>query len=509
MSRNSGSLERLQTPSAQARRTLALILLASMLLSVLMMTRDHNWGDDFAAYLMQAQSIFRGDMQAYVANNTFTMEESSHVFGPITEPWGYPLMLSPVYALLGLRVQALKLVAVACYAALLGIFFFFLRTRLSERESLLLTAVLAFNVGMLGGTDEILADIPFALWSTLSLWLITMPTSRSEPGGNLKHAALVGVAMFAAAFTRIAGFLIFVPAVAAQISYLRGRFPQGVRLWNKIRPAAVTFAVFGTLYGLQMMIFPSVGHVAPFGTITWRSIWENLIGYFWAPAYFLRNIVFGAQALHVVLLPFFAISVARRRKRDLPLHLYILATLAILIVRQGFAEPRYLFPLWPLFLLFTYDGMKLAANRLGGAWKSRGLALLWNGMLVFAVISVAACLQVSWLNLRARRYDYRESRGAFHPTTNLMFEFVREKTAPDSVIIFFKPRAMRLRTGRDSFFTTQCEDLPKGDYVAIEKSMGGYDQILPQEVRRCNPSVVLTPAYEKDQFVVYQVGSAQ
>ena len=67
---------------------------------------------------------------------------------------------------------------------------------------------------------------------------------------------------------------------------------------------------------------------------------------------------------------------------------------------------------------------------------------------------------------------------------------------------------MRLRTERASFFTTHCEDLPRGAYVVIEKSMGGYDQILPQNVMHCNPAVTLTPVYEKDQFVVYQISLA-
>jgi hypothetical protein len=89
-----------------------------------------------------------------------------------------------------------------------------------------------------------------------------------------------------------------------------------------------------------------------------------------------------------------------------------------------------------------------------------------------------------------------------------MFEYIRDETPADSVIIFFKPRAMRLRTGRDAFFTTNCADLPKADYVAIVKSIGTYDQISPQLVRHCNPNVTLTPAYEKDDFVVYRLDPA-
>ena len=493
-------------PDRNTRLILALIVLASVLLSTLMMTRDHSWGDDFAGYIMQARSLAQGNMQEYVTRNTFTMESSSHVFGPVTEPWGFPLLLSPVYALLGLRVQALKAVVVLCYAAFLVAFFLLARTRLKDRESLLLTAVLAFNVGMLQGTNEVLSDIPFALWSTLSLWLmLTLPGPEAGSKTALRHAVLLGLALFAAVFTRIAGFLLFIPLIAAQVMHLRKGGRSGMRAAETAGLTAAPYLVAGALYALQAFIFPGVAHVDPLGPVTIQSVLQNLIGYFWAPAYFLRNIVGGSSALYLVLLPFFVFSFIRHWQRDLPVHLYILASLAVFIFRAGMPEPRYLYPLWPLFMLFAFDGMQLAAARLPPLRQPRALTLAWDALLVLALISLAACAQLAWINMKAGRYDYRESRGVFHPTTNLMFEFIREQTPSDSVIIFFKPRAMRLRTDRDAFFTTKCGDLPEGDYVVIEKSMGAYDQIRREDVTHCNPAVVLTPVYEKDQFVVYQV----
>ena len=443
---------------------------ASLLAGAWMMTRDHGWGDDFAAYIMQARSIVRGDMRQYVAANTFTMQQSSHVFGPVTEPWGYPLMLAPMYALFGLRVQALKAVGLLSYGGLLVVFFFLARTRLSDRESLLLTGVLGFNVAMLAGTNEILSDIPFALESTLSLRLMLRPPGRPiDTKAHLVGPMLLGVVLFAAVFTRVAGFLLIVPLVITQLMQLRrNRRPLELISW-----ILTPYLVFAVLYGLQALLFPSVAHAAPWGTVTLQSVWGNLVGYFWAPAYFLRNIVIGAEAMWLVLLPFILLCAVTNWRRDLALIAYILATVGLFIARQGMPEPRYLYPLWPLLILFAYEGMLLAANRMPRSLQRRGQTLAWDAMLVLGVISAAACLQLGWYNARVGRYDYKESRGVFHPTTNRMFEFVRDQTPPDSVIIFFKPRAMRLRTERDSFFTTRCEDLPKGDYAGHRKEHGG------------------------------------
>ena len=110
--------------------------------------------------------------------------------------------------------------------------------------------------------------------------------------------------------------------------------------------------------------------------------------------------------------------------------------------------------------------------------------------------------------MAADRYVDGRSYGAFSPGSRAMFEYIQEKTPADSVIIFFKPRAMRLLTDRDSLSTTHCQDLSNGDYVAVVKSIGGYDQISPAEVPHCNPGLTLTPFYEKDDFIVYQIAAA-
>jgi hypothetical protein len=127
---------------------------------------------------------------------------------------------------------------------------------------------------------------------------------------------------------------------------------------------------------------------------------------------------------------------------------------------------------------------------------------LWAGL---ALISLAACIQLAWVNLAADRAFNGRSSGAFSPGSSAMFEFVRQETPPDSVIIFFKPRTMRLRTDRDAFMTRDCQDLSRGDYVAILNSEHGYDQIQPEKVAHCNPAVSLVPVYEKYDFIIYRI----
>ena len=146
---------------------LALMLLTSALLGSSVLTRGHWWGDDFAAYIMQAKSILAGNMDEFVAANTFTVTQSSHQIGPAAYPWGFPLMLAPVYALIGLSPLALKLPGLLTYLGFLLVFFFLTKRRFTLTESLpvpewvLAVSLFAFNPELLRFLDNIASDIPF------------------------------------------------------------------------------------------------------------------------------------------------------------------------------------------------------------------------------------------------------------------------------------------------------------------------------------------------------------
>src|SRR5687767_3820760 len=90
--------------------TLGLIVLVSGVISFSLLTRGHIWGDDFASYIMQSKSILDGRMGEFLERNTFTVNESSYPPGPAAYPWGFPLLLAPVYAIFGMSALAFKLV---------------------------------------------------------------------------------------------------------------------------------------------------------------------------------------------------------------------------------------------------------------------------------------------------------------------------------------------------------------------------------------------------------------
>jgi hypothetical protein len=187
----------------------------------------------------------------------------------------------------------------------------------------------------------------------------------------------------------------------------------------------------------------------------------------------------------------------------------VLVTILLYIAFPYTQGARYLYPIWPVLLVLTLDGMQTVAERLGSVQGRRlnaALMVLWGAVALF---SLAIGTRLAALNMAHDRSQPGRTWGAFSPGSTAMFDFVSDHTPPDSVIIFYKPRAMRLRTDRDSFLTTDCTDLPKGDYVVTVESNGTYDQIAPDLVQSCNPAVQLTPVYVKDLFIVYEIQQVQ
>ena len=83
-----------------------------------------------------------------------------------------------------------------------------------------------------------------------------------------------------------------------------------------------------------------------------------------------------------------------------------------------------------------------------------------------------------------------------------MYDYVKTNTPSDSVIVFFKPRVLRLFTDRDSIMALECGHLLRGDYVVLHKNWE-YSQILPTDIPACN--LPLKNVYENRKYIVYEL----
>jgi hypothetical protein len=480
---------------------LALILLASALLGSSVLTRGHFWGDDFAAYIGQAQSILRGEMDRFVTRNSFTVNQSSreegHQMGPAAYPWGFPLLLVPIYALTGLSPLALKLPALLTYLCFLLVFFLLTKRRLTLTESLLAVSLFAFNPELLRSLDDIISDIPFLFFSTLAILLADLYTHETNSKRGQILAALTGASIFVAFFVRTQGLILLGSLLLLQgIRFLRQR--DGRRQF--FTDTLVIAVVFGGLWGASKMIFPGeqTSYLALYEDFRMETLTGNIVAYSKLFGEFFATLP-GQALFFAIFMALFFIGLVAHFKTDLLFVLYIALYLVVLWSWPEWQGYRFLFPMLPFFVYFAIQGISVTLAKMDENQKSRAQKGAYAYLLLIAALFAYNSGWIAYGNLRANR----EINGPFDPLSMETYEFIKTETPPESVIVFFKPRAMRLMTDRDALALTECERILEGDYLALSKKVGENLQIPPEQIDECN--LRLDKVFENRRFVVYQI----
>jgi hypothetical protein len=470
---------------------LGLGVLISSTLSFFLLTRGHVWPDDFAGYLLQARSLLAGNMGDFILHNNFTIQNSSYPPGPVAYPWGFPLLLAPVYALFGLNPLWLKLVEIIFYAVFLVSFFFLAQTRLPQSEALLLGGVFSVLPAMLAANDLIQSDIPFLACSTLSLVLM-----QKLPRGKIGWGLASGVSIFMSFSLRTNGILLLAPLL---ICLWQAFGADWQHMWKK---AVTPLLVFGGMLLIQAILLPGgqETYFSHFSMFTLPRLWENVQYYAWLPGLVFERLP-GWNVLYFILLVFLAIGLSQHARRDAFLYIYGLLTLLLFIVWPEHQGLRFVYPLLPVLFIGALDGMLLTIGWLKAGWQKNALFIVrgYWGLILVAGLFVSAS---SAYNNMAHA---RDINGPFDLYSKQMYNFIREQTPAKSIIIFMRPRALRLFTDRDAFMTENCEDLDKGDYVALHEKVGDIGQISPDLVTTCNPSVRLEEVFNNKRFSIYKI----
>ena len=160
---------------------------------------------------------------------------------------------------------------------------------------------------------------------------------------------------------------------------------------------------------------------------------------------------------------------------------------------------RFIFPLLPLFVYFTFQGMKAAARKLPQRYASYGLGAVHGFWIVVTLSFLLTSSAHAYINLK----NGRMINGPFDSYSREVYDYIQEKTPGDSVIVFFKPRAMHLLTGHDSIMSTECERILKGDVLVLSRKVGPNQQIPPEEIGACN--LQLDEVLRNNRFIVYKI----
>jgi hypothetical protein len=151
----------------------------------------------------------------------------------------------------------------------------------------------------------------------------------------------------------------------------------------------------------------------------------------------------------------------------------------------------------PIFIYFAFQGVNVSVRKLPENYRPLSTGMFYLFWIVFAGIFLFNSGTRAYSNLQ----NNRKINGPFDSYSDEVFRYIQTETLPDSVVVFFKPRAMRLFTNRDSIMVLECENLQRGDYVVLHKNWE-YSQILPKDIQSCN--LPLKDVFENQRFIVYE-----
>lgn len=471
---------------------LLLILLVASAMSISRYSTGQFWGDDFAGYLLQARAILDGRMAEFVAENGRAIAQSTYPVGPAAYPWGFPLLIAPVYALAGLSISAYKLVNTLALAAFLIVFYGHARSRFSLPLSAGLTATLGFSPVLLKATDMIQADFIFLPLTAAALLLL----DRQWRARNLPAPGkiLLGGLIFGAFFVRTNGILLLGPL--ALVDFLQWRSqPEPDR-----RLTSLPYLTFLALFGLSLLIFPGgqSSYFEHYGLFfSPARLFDNFIFYLLLPASFFDGLLlapfwFGLTGLAAVW------GLAQKARAELPALAFCLLTFGLFISwpeRQGL---RFIYPILPFYFVFGAHGLSNLSRRIQAGWAASAPAGFFSAL---AILSLAVTFQQA----NGRLFAREEINGPFDPVSAEMFAYVRTQTSAESRIIFFKPRLMKLLTDRYSILMADCARISEADYVVIHEKQARNGQIDPDEIKTCNPAAGVQVLFKNQRFTIYQV----
>lgn len=411
---------------------------------------------DFSQYLLQAFAILQGNIDEFIQANQFMRTYSYDGNGPIIYPWGYPLLLAMGIKIFGFNIIMLKCINLALFSLFVSGFYLVCIKSLSNKLSFLATLLLILNPYFLHFDNRLLSDVPFMCIGIFGAYLMhyyLSITSHHLRARDLIMGFYLGIIFIIAFLIRSNGIIL--PVTMACVLFLRIVLPfvKNTKLIILIRPIANTLAnislwymliplaVFVLGYALINMFLPNggAGHSSMMANvISITSILGNTFYYLNIWQYFFGNI-FGAFGM-VLAFPFLVFGIYISLHRHFVLIIFCAGILALNIIWPFTQGLRFVFILIPFCIYWTLLGYvaikppKIIAN----ICKILFISLL--------LINIYSNLKHEWIpNIKSKGiFDlHTYSKDALQ-----MYDFIKNNTKQDDVIVFFAPQILYLTTNR-------------------------------------------------------------
>lgn len=417
-----------------------LLLIAFLPLFFINLTGYHGWGDDFAQYIHQAKNFTEGISPA----ETGHILNEKGIIGPAAYPMGFPILLAPVYALWGNNMLIFQYYMTGLLIALGLVCYRFFSRFTSVWLAWGGCLWFVYHPWVLAFKADILSEIPYTLFllAAVSGWLY----------GNGRYKAVkIGLLAGFALLIRPMG-VVFLGAIMAEAvinSFGDIRKKPAERHWKMMlaNVGLTVLVALGVYFLVEKILFPMPSEGSYISLIKAHS----------PTKYFFKHLVQYGKSLEEFVFPagnnFFSVCLVSMavlfllgglilKLRTFPLpFLIVVVHIVMLGIYPYFQGARFLFPILPMFLFYILAGVEWLTNKTGV--KKYVGPVGFAVLLFFYVPDVVAVYHKTLPPITS---------GPQQKVALETFVYIRDELPPNARILFHKPRALALYSGKTSMF---------------------------------------------------------
>jgi len=321
-----------------------------------------------------------------------------------------------------------------------------------------------------------------------------------EDKHDWRQYAFIGASIFFTTFLRATGVLLLGCFLAVEFFKLIAHRREWDVVKRIVLNSSIVCAAFASLWIINTLLFPGGGesYLSQYENLTVDLVRGFIGAYFIVFGWFFGDET-GWQYLYYLVLAFALLGAWIRRAHEPFFHWFFVVWMLVHITYPYWQGARYIFPLLPIFIYFAFQGMKFAIGRLPEKKQLTGQRVFYGFWLAIVGYFLFTSSSTAYVNLQ----NDRKINGPFDPVTMEVYDWVERKTSPDSVLIFYKARVMRLMTDHPSIMINECDGMLKGDYLILSKKVGENNQVTPEQIDSCN--LPLDKEFENRRFIIYKI----
>ena len=498
---------------------LYIIIILSSMFQGLNWTSGHNWGGDFSQYIMQGMSVANGTIEEFIKQSETIVNSSSYPIAPITYPWGFPILLSLTYSFFGLNLIIFKSIILFFFISFLIVLWFLYEEDLDISERLILISLFAFNPYLLKFGDNILSDIPFLFFSTLSIFIITKLKEKRSQFNTILYCFILGLCFMISTTIRSHGILLPILYFSIlSLIFLQNYFPKinffsikllsfksflssRMRTFCYLLPIII-FVLFA-LYFSTILPNRQEAHFEVFESINVKSIFNNILYYsvvlkdFFSSQsnmrYFLYNIDIVGFAIYVLTIPFVLLGLKNKWKISPVIIIYTVITLVLYTTYPARQGLRYILPVLPFYIYFLLIGLR-SLNVYKKNLVTRKNFFSYILLLVFFFFSIFQIYENA-------QNGFKVKNGPYNKESQELFNYIKTSVPKNNTIIFFKPRVLTLFTERNSVLYNKIDDFKIREWYVVNKKS---QLILNQKRNELFDKFPAKISYENSRFILYK-----